>query len=57
LFVGRVSPNGFELLSSNEMDEQIIAMPVPIRGKVLIRGAEHLFCVGPATANESQKGG
>ena len=37
------------------MGEQLIAMPVPIRGKVLIRGAEHLFCVGPAATGETQR--
>ncbi len=57
VFVGRVTGDGFELLAENEMGEQVIAMPIPIRGKLLIRGAEHLFCVGPGGTNETQRGG
>ena len=36
----------FELLSENDMGERVIASPVPIGGKLLIRGEEHLFCIG-----------
>ena len=57
VFVGRVTNSGFELLAENAMGEQLIAAPIPIRGKLLIRGAEHLFCAGPVGANESQRGG
>ena len=35
----------FELLGENVMGEQIIASPTPIDGRLLIRGAKHLFCV------------
>ncbi len=45
VFVGRVKADGFELLAENEMGESIIAVPVPIRGGLLIRGREHLFRV------------
>jgi outer membrane protein assembly factor BamB len=59
IFVGRVTDAGFELLAENDMGEQLIATPVPIRGKILIRGADHLFCVGPMKAGETetQRGG
>jgi hypothetical protein len=43
VFVGRIRDEGFELLAENDMGETIIAMPVPIRGGLLIRGREHLF--------------
>lgn len=43
IFVGRVSDGGFELLSENDMGEPTIAVPVPIRGGLLVRGREHLF--------------
>lgn len=43
VFVGRVSPEGFEQLAENDMGESIIAAPVAIRGGLLIRGREHLF--------------
>jgi outer membrane protein assembly factor BamB len=36
----------FKFLSENDMREQIIASPVPIDGRLLIRGEKHLFCVG-----------
>ncbi len=35
----------FELLGENDMEEQILASPVPFDGRLLIRGSEHLFCV------------
>ena len=35
----------FKLSSTNEMGEQIIATPAPVRGGLLIRGAEHLFWI------------
>ena len=42
----KVSDEGMELLSQNDMEERIAASPVPVRGKLLIRGHQHLFCVG-----------
>jgi outer membrane protein assembly factor BamB len=56
VFVGRVSESGFELLSENDMGEQLIATPVPVDGAVLLRGAEHLFRAG-AEPNKAQRGG
>jgi outer membrane protein assembly factor BamB len=47
IFVGRVSDEGYEPLAENQMDEWVIATPVPIRGGLLIRGEEHLFWVKP----------
>jgi outer membrane protein assembly factor BamB len=38
--------DGFKFLAENNMQEQIIASPVPIDGHLLIRGEKHLFCVG-----------
>ncbi len=37
---------GFEVLSRNEMGERMIASPVPVGGRILLRGEGHLFCVG-----------
>lgn len=34
----------FELLSENAMGERIIATPVPVKDRLLIRGDNHLFC-------------
>ncbi|MBM83112.1 MAG: Pyrrolo-quinoline quinone [Planctomycetaceae bacterium] len=38
--------NGFEFLAENDMGEQIVASPVAIGNRLLIRGAEHLYCIG-----------
>ncbi|MCH8042763.1 MAG: PQQ-binding-like beta-propeller repeat protein [Planctomycetes bacterium] len=35
----------FKVLSENPMHEQIIASPVPVAGRLLLRGEKHLFCV------------
>ena len=40
--------DGFKFLAANDMQERIIASPVPLEGRVLIRGEKHLFCVGRA---------
>jgi outer membrane protein assembly factor BamB len=44
--VVRVGETGMELLSENQMGELIAAAPVPVRDRLLIRSAEHLFCLG-----------
>jgi outer membrane protein assembly factor BamB len=36
----------FTQLAENDMQERIIASPVPIESRLLIRGEKHLFCVG-----------
>ncbi len=38
--------NEFQLLAENDMGERVIASPVPVDGKMLIRGERHLFCIG-----------
>jgi len=35
----------FELLSENPMSERIVASPVPVANRLLLRGDRHLFCV------------
>ena len=37
----------FQLIAENDMGERVIASPVPIDNKLLIRGERHLFCIGP----------
>ena len=36
---------GFQFLHANDMGERVIASPVPVGGKLLIRGEKHLFCI------------
>jgi outer membrane protein assembly factor BamB len=43
--VARLGPP-CEVLAQNDMGEQIIASPVPVAGRLLLRGQKHLFCVG-----------
>jgi outer membrane protein assembly factor BamB len=38
--------DGFKLLAENEMGERLIASPVPIGNRLLIRGEKHLYCIG-----------
>ncbi|MGE4551243.1 MAG: PQQ-binding-like beta-propeller repeat protein [Opitutales bacterium] len=45
IFVADVS-NGFRYLDQNDMGERIIASPVPVANRLLIRGENHLFCLG-----------
>ncbi|MDB6036341.1 MAG: Outer rane biosis protein BamB [Verrucomicrobiales bacterium] len=44
VFAARVVSK-FELLSENPMGERIIATPVPVANRILIRGDQNLFCV------------
>lgn len=45
IFVGR-SSDKFTLLATNEMNEPMTATPIPLDGKLLIRGFENLYCIG-----------
>jgi outer membrane protein assembly factor BamB len=44
VFVARVAEK-FEFLSENAMEERIIASPVLVGNRLLLRGDKHLFCV------------
>ncbi len=44
IFVAQVE-NTFSLVAENPMGEQIIASPVPVANRLLIRGDHHLFCI------------
>ena len=37
---------GFRYLGENDMGERVIASPVPVANRLLIRGENHLFCLG-----------
>jgi len=45
VFVADVT-DGFRLLSENDMGERVIASPVAVDGRLLIRGENHLVCIG-----------
>jgi outer membrane protein assembly factor BamB len=44
VFVAQVEGK-FEVLAENPMEEQVIASPVPVENRLLIRGDKHLFCI------------
>jgi outer membrane protein assembly factor BamB len=44
VFVAQVEGE-FKVLAENPLEEQIIASPVPVENRLLIRGEKHLFCV------------
>ncbi|HWH67756.1 MAG TPA: PQQ-binding-like beta-propeller repeat protein, partial [Candidatus Sulfotelmatobacter sp.] len=44
IFVAQVEGQ-FQILAENRMGERVIASPVPVSNRLLIRGERHLFCV------------
>lgn len=44
VFVAKLD-GGFEVLSENNMGEPVIASPVPVGNRLLIRGEKNLFCI------------
>lgn len=45
IYVARIEGK-FEVLSKIDMGERIIASPVPVANRLLLRGEKHIFCVG-----------
>lgn len=43
IFAGKITDQGFQLLSENPMGEQIIATPVAVDDALLVRGEHHLW--------------
>lgn len=46
VFAGKAGEQQFELLGENPMGERIIASPVPMGDRILLRGDKRLFCIG-----------
>jgi hypothetical protein len=46
--VFRATPAGFDEVSRNDLGEVVSATPAAADGRLYIRGAEHLFCIGTA---------
>jgi len=46
IMVGKVTERGLQIVAENDMSEATIATPIPIRGKLLVRGEQHLFLIG-----------
>lgn len=45
VFVASVADGKFKVLAENDMGESVIGSPVPLAGRLLIRGEKHLFCI------------
>jgi outer membrane protein assembly factor BamB len=45
VFVASIAGDRFELLAENVMAEPVIASPVPLANRLLLRGENHLFCL------------
>ncbi len=41
----QIEKEGMKVLSQNDMSERLAAAPVPVNGKLLVRGVDHLFCI------------
>ncbi|HVX62932.1 MAG TPA: PQQ-binding-like beta-propeller repeat protein [Pirellulales bacterium] len=54
VFVASIANDKFELLSENDMGESIIGSPVPVSNGILLRGEQHLFCVGSGKSPPAQ---
>lgn len=54
VLVGRVDDH-FEFVSQNDMGERLIASPVPVSDRLLIRGESHLSCLGTNSVWPSEK--
>ena len=44
--VVKIKDTGMEVVSQNDMGEKLAATPVFCDGRILIRGADHLYCIG-----------
>jgi len=44
--VVKISDTGMEVVAQNAMGERLVAAPVPVRDRLLLRGVDHLFCLG-----------
>jgi outer membrane protein assembly factor BamB len=45
VFVASLADGKFKVLAENDMGESVIGSPVPVAGRLLIRGEKHLFCI------------
>jgi outer membrane protein assembly factor BamB len=57
VFVGQIDDRGFELVAENDLQDHLIATPVPIRGGLLVRCDDHLFRIGKGDSVASVEAG
>lgn len=56
VFVADIANDRFRLLGESDLDESVIGSLVPLPGRVLVRGENHLFCFGKPVAEETAGG-
>ena len=46
VYVCRITPTGLQVLNQTRLDDFFVASPVLVRGRLLLRGETHLYCIG-----------
>jgi outer membrane protein assembly factor BamB len=46
VYVWQATPDGYKLLAKNSLGERTFSTPAVANGRLYIRGAKHLFCIG-----------
>ena len=46
VFVAALRESGLDVIGENDMKERVIASPVPVGNRLLIRSENQLFCIG-----------
>jgi len=46
VFVASVEGDEFRVLSQSDLQEPVIGSPIPVDGRIYVRGERHLFCFG-----------
>jgi outer membrane protein assembly factor BamB len=46
VFVASVADDSFRVLSQTDLQEPVIGSPIPVDGRIYLRGERHLFCFG-----------
>jgi outer membrane protein assembly factor BamB len=45
-YVCEISPTGIQVLNQTQFEDNIVATPVLVRDKILLRGTKNLYCIG-----------
>lgn len=45
-FVCEISPTGIQILNQTKFDDNIVATPVLVQERILLRGTKNLYCIG-----------
>jgi len=45
-YVLGISPAGIQILNQTKFEDNFVATPVLVRGRILLRGTKNLYCIG-----------